>query len=238
MSNSKYMEIYEYIKKNIINENYLPGEKIPSENQLKDFFSVSRNTVRKAIELLASDGYLSSIQGKGVFVMKKIPVTFLLSGNQSFKESSAKNRLRYSTSVPVLEAVVVDEKLSEITHFPVGELVYHLVRVREINGEKIILDENYFLKDILKGLTPEIACDSIYEFLEEKKGVKINGAQKIISVEKATELDKEYLDLNKDNVVVIVKNFAYLENGLLFEYTESHHRSDKFVFTSYAKREK
>ena len=156
MSNSKYMEIYEYIKKNIKNENYLPGEKIPSENQLKDFFSVSRNTVRKAIELLASDGYLSSIQGKGVFVMKKIPVTFLLSGNQSFKESSAKNRLIYSTSVPVLEAVVVDEKLSEITHFPVGELVYHLVRVREINGEKIILDENYFLKDILKGLTPEI----------------------------------------------------------------------------------
>ena len=55
------------------------------------------------------------------------------------------------------------------------------------------------------------------------------------SLYKATK-DKKYLDLRGNNLVAIVKNFAYLDNGTLFEYTESHHRSDKFVFSSYAKR--
>lgn len=236
MTKSRYLEIYDFIKKNIDDEIYLPEEKIPSENQLKDIFSVSRNTVRKAIDLLASDGLLSSVHGKGVFVMKKIPVNFLLGGTESFKEASLKNSLKYKTSIPIFEVLVVDDELNKKTHFPIGEIIYHIIRIREISGEKVILDDNFFLREVVEGLTTSIAMGSIYEFLENKKRIKIKGAQKIISVEPPSEEDKKYLDLRGNNLVAIVKNFAYLDNGTLFEYTESHHRSDKFVFSSYAKR--
>lgn len=236
MTKSRYLEIYDFIKKNIDDGIYLPEEKIPSENQLKDIFSVSRNTVRKAIDLLASDGLLSSVHGKGVFVMKKIPVNFLLGGTESFKEASLKNSLKYKTSIPIFEVLVVDDELNKKTHFPIGEIIYHIIRIREISGEKVILDDNFFLKEVVEGLTTSIAMGSIYEFLENKKRIKIKGAQKIISVEPPSEEDKKYLDLRGNNLVAIVKNFAYLDNGTLFEYTESHHRSDKFVFSSYAKR--
>lgn len=111
-----------------------------------------------------------------------------------------------------------------------------MIRIREINNEKVILDDNYFLKEVVDGLTVSIAMDSIYEFLEKTKGLKINGTQKIISIESTTKDDQKYLDLNGNSLVAIVKNFGYLENGLLFEYTESHHRTDKFVFSSFAKR--
>ena len=168
--------------------------------------------------------------------MKKIPVNFLLGGTESFKEASLKNSLKYKTSIPISETLIINEELNKKTHFPIGETIYHVIRVREISGEKVILDDNYFLKEVVEGLTASIAMDSIYEFLENKKGIKINGAQKIISVEPPSEEDKKYLDLRGNNLVAIVKNFAYLDNGTLFEYTESHHRSDKFVFSSYAKR--
>ncbi|MGL5544011.1 MAG: trehalose operon repressor [Cetobacterium sp.] len=236
MAKSRYLEIYNFIKENIDNGTYLPEEKIPSENQLKDIFSVSRNTVRKAIELLSSNGYLSSVHGKGVFVIKKIPVNFLLGGTESFKEASLKNGLNYKTTVPIFESLIVDEELNKKTHFLIGEEVYHMIRIREINNEKVILDDNYFLKEIVDGLTVSIAMDSIYEFLEKIKELKINGTQKIISIESTTKDDQKYLDLNGNGLVAIVKNFGYLENGLLFEYTESHHRTDKFVFSSFAKR--
>ncbi|MGL4671727.1 trehalose operon repressor [Cetobacterium sp.] len=236
MAKSRYLEIYNFIKENIDNGTYPPEEKIPSENQLKDIFSVSRNTVRKAIELLSSNGYLSSVHGKGVFVIKKIPVNFLLGGTESFKEASLKNGLNYKTTVPVFESLIVDEEISKKTHFLIGEEVYHMIRIREINNEKVILDDNYFLKEVVDGLTVSIAMDSIYEFLEKTKGLKINGTQKIISIESTTKDDQKYLDLNGNSLVAIVKNFGYLENGLLFEYTESHHRTDKFVFSSFAKR--
>ena len=236
MSRNKYFEIYDFIKKKIKEGVYLPEEKIPSENELKDLFKVSRNTVRKAIEMLSSDGYLTSVHGKGVFVIKKIPVNFLISGTQSFKEASITNDLKYQTTVPIFEVITVDEEISKMTDFNVGEEIYHIVRIREIDGEKVILDDNYFLKSVLEGITVSIAMDSIYEFLEKRKNIKIEGTQKVISVELATEEDKKYLDLNQKNLLAVVKNFAYLQSGILFEYTESRHRYDKFVFSSYAKR--
>lgn len=237
MSKNKYSEIYNFIKKQIKDGIYLPEEKIPSENELKILFNVSRNTVRKAIELLSSDGYLTSVHGKGVFVIKKIPVNFLISGTQSFKEASKYNNLKYNTTVPIFEIIKVDEELHKITHFNIGEEIFHLIRIREIDGEKVILDNNYFLKSVLEGITVSTAMVSIYEFLEKKKNLKIEGAQKIISVETATEEDEKYLDLKNKNLLAVVKNFAYLDNGTLFEYTESRHRYDKFIFSSYAKRQ-
>ncbi len=234
----KYTKIYEYIRNKVNSREFLPEEKIPSENEFVKLFNVSRNTVRKAIEKLSHEGILTPVHGKGVFVMKKIPIDFKLNDNQSFKEISLKKHLNFKTYVPVFEIITIDKDLNKRTNFEIGERVFHIVRIREIDSEKIILDENYFLYKYLEGLSEKVAYDSIYEFIETIKFLKIKGTHKIISVNKVTRQDIEYLDLKDFNNVVVVKNFSYLENGTFFEYTESHHRPDKFVFTSFAKREK
>lgn len=236
MRKNRYFEIYEYLKNKIIKGEFPSGEKIPSENELKDFFQVSRNTVRRAIDILSSEGFLSSVHGKGVFVLEKTPLNFQLGGTFSFKEVSKKNSLNYTTTVPVFQVVQIDEVLSKKTGFSLGTEVYHIIRVRNIDSENVILDENFFLKEVAEGLNVSISMDSIYDFLENVKLFKINGAQKIISVEPVTELDRKYLDLKGDSLIALVKNFTYLDNGTLFEYTESHHRPDRFIFSSYAKR--
>ena len=54
---------------NQINSHELsPGDLIPSEKELMDRFSASRITVRKAMDLLAAEGFIYKIQGKGTFV--------------------------------------------------------------------------------------------------------------------------------------------------------------------------
>lgn len=236
MKKNRYLEIYEHLKNRIIKGEFVSGEKISSENELKDFFGVSRNTIRRAIYILSSEGFLSSVQGKGVFVLEKTPLNFQFGGTQSFKEVSEKNRLNYTTTVPIFEVVQIDEISAKKTGFPLGIEVYHVVRIRNIDRENVILDENFFLKDIADGLNVSISMNSIYNFLENIKNLKINGAQKFISVELASEMDKKYLDLKGNSLVALVKNFAYLDNGTLFEYTESHHRPDRFIFSSFAKR--
>ena len=102
--------------------------------------------------------------------------------------------------------------------------------------KEIIIDINYFLKDVIKNLTEDIASNSIYDYLENNINLKIAGAQKIVSVEEVTNLDKKLLNLKGYNLVAIIKNYVYLEDGTLFEYTESRHRPDKFTFSTYAKR--
>ena len=62
---SRYLEIE-------ISEGRLkPGQRIPSEAQLTERFSVSRNVVREAVARLKSDGLVESYQGAGAFVSDK-----------------------------------------------------------------------------------------------------------------------------------------------------------------------
>lgn len=236
MAVGKYIDIYNDLKYKIISNEYEPGKKLPSENDLKDMFSVSRNTIRRAIGMLSLDGYVTSVHGKGVFVMEKQPLKFLVGGLQSFKEVSSNNSLNYSTDIPIFEEMIVDESFSNKSGFTVGTKVIYMVRVRNIDTENVILDINYLNANIVKDITKADAMNSIYEYVENKLGLKISGAQKIVSVVPCSVLDKKYLDLKNNNLVAVISNFVYLDNGSLFEYTESRHRPDRFKFTTFARR--
>lgn len=236
MSVNKYLPIYKYLKDKIQSNEFEPGKKLPSENELKSLFDVSRNTVRRALDMLASEGLVASVHGKGVFVIEKQPFKFLVGGLQSFKEVSESNNLNYSTYIPVFNNIVVDDKIAKRTNFLINSDVLNILRVRNIDGENVILDINYFNLNVIKGITKEIACESIYNFIENELNLKISGAQKVISVEPASETDKKYLDLRDNDLVAVITNFVYLDDGTLFEYTESRHRPDRFTFNTFARR--
>ena len=64
----KYLAVYEWLKENIENSTFNVGEKLISENQLCEKFSISRQTVRQAIAVLEQDGYVNRKRGSGTFI--------------------------------------------------------------------------------------------------------------------------------------------------------------------------
>ncbi|GIM29281.1 trehalose operon repressor [Clostridium polyendosporum] len=232
----KYIDIYESIKNDIVQGKYKPGEKLPSENDFCKIYGTSRGTIRRAIDLLAEEGLVNSLHGKGVFVLENHTITFSFSGLVSFKEANESSGERFATSVPLFEEVIIDESLHKKTKLPIGKLVYKLYRVRTSEDEKIILDINYFLKDIVTNLTKEIAEKSIYEYIEKTLNIKVGFAKRVIRVESATTKDKKSLDMKSYDSVVVVKNYGYLNDGIQFEYTESRHRPDRFEFVDFVRR--
>lgn len=61
-------QVFEYLKENIEHENWPIGSKIPSENELTKLLSVSRSSVRMAIQQCITLGILESQHGRGTFV--------------------------------------------------------------------------------------------------------------------------------------------------------------------------
>ena len=57
----------EELKNKILSGEIRPGEKLPSENELAQEYGISRHTVRKALAILANDGYITTEHGKGTF---------------------------------------------------------------------------------------------------------------------------------------------------------------------------
>lgn len=64
----KYLELVNWIKRQIKDKTLLPGQKMYSENELSEMFSVSRQTVRHAISVLEQEDIITRIQGSGTYI--------------------------------------------------------------------------------------------------------------------------------------------------------------------------
>ncbi|MDD3339188.1 MAG: trehalose operon repressor [Lachnospiraceae bacterium] len=238
MPGAKYNVIYDSLKEKIEEAVYAYANMLPSEHQLVEEYDCSRNTIRRAIRQLADAGYVQSIHGKGVQIIyqKQEQAEFLLSGIESLKEAVARNKQEYTTKVICFAELTVDERMEQRTSFPVGTEIYYLQRVRYIEGEALIIDHNYFRRDVVKDLTPEIAEKSVYEYMEQVLGETIVTTKRKLTVEKMTELDTKYLDMKGYNCLAVVSSHTFNADGVLFEYTQSRHRPDRFVFFDQAQR--
>lgn len=225
------MDLKGYIQKG----RYSRGDMLPSENQLASRYQVARNTVRRAFALLVQDGYVQPVKGKGVTVIYDQPNKqniFTMDGIETFGELARGSNKKLLTKVRVLKEMVCDEELSRITEFDRGSELIYIERIRVIDGLSLILDTNIYLKSEVPGLTREIAENSIYEYIEKELGMVITLSKRSITAERATQKDKDLLDLKEYDFLAVVTGRVFNAGGVMFEYTQSRHRPDYFCFTS------
>lgn len=238
MPKAKYMDIYKDLKAKIENGEYKYQELLPSENHLILTYGCSRNTVRRAVSTLVTDGYVQTMQGKGVrnIFQPALRATFTIGGIESFKESAVRNHQTPRTEVLYFAELTTDAKISGRTGFPVGAELYYVQRLHYLDEKALILNHNYFRKDVVRDLTKEIAENSIYEYIEQVLHVSIVTSKRTMTVEKMTEIDEHYLELGDYNCLAVVSSQTYNSDGIMFEYTQSRHRPDYFRFQDNATR--
>lgn len=56
----------------LVEKRFLPGDKLPNENDLSKEMNVSRTTLREAIRILVTNGILEIRRGKGTFVAEEV----------------------------------------------------------------------------------------------------------------------------------------------------------------------
>lgn len=234
---SKFHNIFNEIAEEIQKGQYRPGDTLPSESDLSDRFSASRETIRKALNMLVHHGFIHKIQGKGSVVLDINKFNFPFGGLVSFKEVSQKMGKQSKTIVHDLGLYHPDSYISKQLKISAKDYYWKVKRTREIDEEKIILDKDYINSSLVPALTKEICENSIYEYFENELGLKISFAKKEIYVENLTDEDRTYLDVDGFVNIVVVKSLVYLDDTTLLQYTESRHRPDKFRFTDFARRQ-
>ncbi len=88
MKVNKYITIYKDMVRQIESGQRKAEDVLPSENDLCDQYGTSRETVRKALNMLAQNGYIQKIKGKGSVILDREKMRFPVSGLISFKELS------------------------------------------------------------------------------------------------------------------------------------------------------
>lgn len=154
----------------IKNNTWIPGEKIPSENELAVAFSVGRNSVREAVKILNKMNVLISRPGQGTFLAKDaisniLSSELIITGykNASFEEISeirtllesqcaywAAQRLNDSDTVELvnlLESMHASEKSTLLEQNKI-HYTFHETIIR--------LSKNSLLKPMLLSIKAEI----------------------------------------------------------------------------------
>ncbi len=240
MPKTIYETIYKDLKRKIEADVFAYQELLPSENTLIQTYHCSRNTLRRAVSRLVTDGYVQTMQGKGVRnIYQPIAQTaFTIGEIESFWELATRNGHDPLTKVLLFTEFAIDEKQAFYTGFPVGTDIYYIQRLHYLDGMPLILNHNYFLKEAIPNLTKEIAENSIYKYLEQMLHMTIVNSKRVMTVEKMTQIDEKYLKMNTDdyNCMAVVSSQTYNSDGVMFEYTQSRHRPDYIRFYDNAVR--
>ena len=234
---SKYKKVYADIKDKIEQNIWKAQDELPTENELMETYSYSKDTIRKALSLLELDGYIQKRQGRNSVVldhhhMKKQYLSELRTAGEL-------NRLAlHQIETELTDLYIVQGQADLMTIFEVDETVdfYRVGRVRTIDGERLEYEVSYFDRRIVPFLNREIAEGSIYHYLEDELGLKISHSRREISFSYANEEEKRLMDLGDYEMVVVVESTAYLANGQVFQAGSISYRPDKVTFLSIAKR--
>lgn len=68
MTQPRYMVVVDWVKNELLKGSLNPGDRLDSENELAQKFSLSRQTIRHAIAVLEKEGYVTRVQGSGTYI--------------------------------------------------------------------------------------------------------------------------------------------------------------------------
>lgn len=238
LNSNKYKKIYQELSGQIINGEYKEGSQLPSENLLVKHYGVSRETVRKALSLLQTNGYIQKLKGKGSIVIYNQSMNFPVSKLISFEEIKHSLNMDYETVVESFETVVATDykSVQDALSLDDDTELYRVVRSRRKKGRVNIIDTDYFIKSIMPALNEEIAGQSIYDYIERRLGLKISFSNKAITFEPMTEFDLELFEETMPPYAAVVRSVVHLENATAFQYNVSKHRASEFKFVDFSRR--
>lgn len=233
----RYVVIKEYILNQIEKGKYKENEKIASENELCKQFSVTRMTVRQAINELVNDNTLYSVPKIGVFVCRKSKFKNF-DGLNSFTEDSIRNRGKTHSKIVLSELDKADKTIAAELGIAEGDPVWHLERVRFINDETVVYEDDYLNYAITGDITKKIAEKSLFNYFENFLELTIAYSDQQIIATLADQKLSEALNIEENQPLLKVTSNTILHDGQCIEYGHTYYRVDKFTFTQVAYRHK
>lgn len=236
-----YYQIKQSIKNSIINGEYSPGAKIPSENELADKFKVNRLTVRQAILQLIQEGFLVSKRGRGTFVTTNED----LINSFSLEFSGFMDDLFYQISKSTTQSVqmariaasgLVKEKLG------LGEdnaEVIQIKRVRFKEDKSFAYTINYLPLEIGLRLSEQnLYKKPLIQIMEEDFKIQFTEAFQTIEATFADQEVAQQLQVASGSPILFVERIMYAKKRKPVEFVQSSYRGDLYKYIVRLKRVK
>lgn len=204
-----YKIVHDLIKKDIEDEKYAVYDLLPNESQLQKFFNVSRTTVRKAMEILADEGYVEIKQGRGTMVLD-YRTKQSLNTVTSITESLKRRGYEVKTKSMYIDTVSAHDFYAEKLNIKQGETLARIQRIQLANDKPVTYMKNY----IPYKFVPEIeqhtnSFTGLYKLLEDKYRLQITSAKDVIFARAADFAEAEMLAIPPGTALLCIHRVCF-----------------------------
>ncbi len=225
-----YIQIRNAIHADIVNLNLLPGQKLPSEDELAARFGVSRMTVRQGIADLLDMGLLYRRHGVGTFVAQP-HVDRDHSRLSNFVEMAKKEGIDLKIRLLAAEVVPAKLKVSRSLSLEEGEFVIRVKTLRYTDGLPITLHDSYVPYRLFPQLLQEdLETNHLWDILESH-GHRVKRALEVLEAREAGEEIAGLLEMDTGAPILYKERTVFLDDGTPVDFTYCYNRGDRYRLT-------
>ena len=222
LTKSIYKQISDSISEAISMGKLAYNDKLPTEKEICQMFSISQTAVKMAYEKLIEEGKIKRIKGKGTYVT---------------------NRESHHTDVHQLFTLETDDEvqrkniLIERSNKDLGalrelslssdEVYYHTISMQYKHRSPLLKQEVFLPKNMYPDFTDKYDPSmDIYTFLKQVYNVNIKELQSTFSALNASPSDALLLALEPDSAIYLVRSKIIDDNGNIIGYLRNYYPGD------------
>ena len=180
---------------------YPPGSRLPTENELCERYSVSRVTVRKALDELS----------QGEFLVRKIQRK--LDGVLSYTNMC--HMMGYQPGAKTIKIAL--EQPTEEERGQLGlkkdEQMLVVERLRLADGRPMLLETSKFPESFFFLFNADLTNTSLYETIRKETGIVFTRSDKVLEIVFANHQEAKYLDVVKGYPLLSIKSVVHDKSG-------------------------
>ncbi len=223
-----YHQVSQHLQEQIKSGTLVPGNALPTEEELQRIYGVSRATVRQAVQQLASAGLVRLARPHGTFVTQPRlvePLPALI----SFSDEVRRAGLTPSTRVLRVSRDPAPPEVRRHLDLAADATALCVTRLRLASDQPIALHTSW--------LTPSLGLDVDDDFSESLYGVlRAHGAEparaeQVLDAANATPDEAAALETPRRAALLVVSRVTYDGTDRPIEYVVGRYRADRYRYS-------
>jgi GntR family transcriptional regulator len=228
----RYYQLANILRESIAEGRFEAHQPIPSERQLEGLYSVSRTTIRQAIDLLVRQGFLYREHGRGTFVSPQ-KLQKGISELTSFTEDMTQRGIVPGQRILDISLVQPPEKVRQHLEMPEGHgPVLQIERLRLGDDVPMGLQTSFYNLPEGQTITREELEEygSIYRILQEKFHLIPTEADETLEVTLATPREAALLQIEAGSPLLLSERTTYSQYRRVIEFVKILYRGDRYRY--------
>jgi GntR family transcriptional regulator len=227
-----YHRVAEVLRERILAGEIRPTAQVPTEMELCRQFSVSRITVRRALQILEDEALVIRQQGSGTYVSpkpsRKIPIL-----NADFAESMSRYAPRLQRCLEEMTWRLLDKDLAVRLGTICGEKVLYARRLDLLRSKPVAVDELYILERYGRHLNEDdLRQTDLVGRWQAREQVKLYMSRQTVEAVGAEKPQTRWLKVASGTPLLKEGNLFYLPGNRVAGGCWTYYHGQRFQMTS------